>query len=144
MADEKKPAPVGPLVAGLRDQAPQIMAELMRSFIEARDLNSRARVRMQMKAMLDLFSTDTDYPPVPALNEEQRMAREGIGAMLPRRGPAYGAYAPVQGLPLPQGVREVVVPGGGAEALRGEIAEALEEPGVIPAPGAAVADPAEQ
>ena len=142
MQDPKPAAAPGPLVEALREQAPDIMAELMRSFIRAKDLNSRARVRMQMKAMLDLFSTDTEWPPVPALNDAQRMAQGDFGEVmgLPARRAQYQPYpgmVPVRPPgPVPRAAQ--------AEALRDAVGEAVvdAEPGVgvLPAPGAAVAE----
>lgn len=117
------------LVAELQASAPGIMAELMRGFIAARDLNSRARVRMQMKALLDLFSVDTEYPPVPPLNEEQMVQRALQGGLQP------GQFVPRVGQPLP-----AIGQPGLAEA----VAEAVEPRGpvpdrVLPAPGAPLA-----
>ncbi|MCI0547387.1 MAG: hypothetical protein L0027_08885 [Candidatus Rokubacteria bacterium] len=148
MADEKAtaapkdgvPAPAGPEMEALRGRAPAIMAELMDRFIAARELNGRARVRMQMKAMLDLFSVDTEYPPVPALNEEQALAqRMGDALGIPRRGARYVAGQPPQigvGHPVPP-----MAPG--ADELRRAVEGAVQDGGeaeVAPAPGAPVAD----
>ena len=121
------------LVAELQASAPGIMAELMRGFIAARDLNSRARVRMQMKALLDLFSVDTEYPPVPPLNEEQTLMRDLQRGQFPGLPP--GQFVPRVGQPLP-----AIGQPGLAEA----VAEAVEPRGpvpdrVLPAPGAAMA-----
>lgn len=78
---------LGPLARAAIDQAPDIMRELTEQFIARKDLNSRVRLRLRMKAVLDLISVDTEYPAVPALNPRQEPAGDGQG----QGGP--GAFA---------------------------------------------------
>ncbi len=44
--------------------APTTMAELTTEFVSAKDLNTRAKIRQRMKAVLDFISVDTSYPDV--------------------------------------------------------------------------------
>ena len=44
--------------------APALMAELTEEFMTIKDFNNRAKIRLQMKAILDLLSVNTDYPPI--------------------------------------------------------------------------------
>jgi hypothetical protein len=64
----KKEAPIikveTPIINGLLEKAPEMMAELTRSFQYNKDLNQRAKIRLQMKAVLDMLSVDTTYPSV--------------------------------------------------------------------------------
>lgn len=53
-------------VASFLDGAPEMMAKLTREFVEATDLNSRAKIRARMKAILDFVSVDTSYPAMDA------------------------------------------------------------------------------
>lgn len=46
---------------------PALMAELMKEFIEKKDLTTRSQIRLRMKALLDLVHVDTTYPPNPAM-----------------------------------------------------------------------------
>lgn len=85
MEPEKKPAPagavaelLGPEMTAMAGKAPLIMGELMQQFIERKSLVSRATIRLRMKALLDLFSADTGYPPIPALRP-QAPGQIGIG-----------------------------------------------------------------
>lgn len=56
MADpQDKPVPT------FEDQAPVMMAQLMREFIAGKSLEARTKLRLRMKALLDFFSADTDY-----------------------------------------------------------------------------------
>ena len=101
--------------------APAVMADLMKQFIANTDLNTRARIRLRMKALLDLVSVDTSYPPVPALNQHQRQEDElnvggrrrrrrepqyyvnpQVGVPIPRRNPGVGDYVEAQDVaPIP-------------------------------------------
>lgn len=132
------PAPTaGPMMTDLSKKVPDIMGELMKDFVERRDLNSRAQIRLRMKALLDLFSADTGYPPIPSISSP-RMARGAFAA----GGNDYMQMAP-------QGVGVGVPPlrmGGEAELIQREVEEALGEEraaaepvAMIPAPGAPVA-----
>lgn len=73
------------------EKAPELMAELMRQFIDKKDLNSRTALRLRMKALLDLVAVDTQYPPVAALSTgigrrpERRLFEEQVMA----QGPLY-------------------------------------------------------
>lgn len=84
-------------VVGWIESTPDVMADLMKQFIANTDLNTRARIRLRMKALLDLVSVDTSYPPVPALNPRQREEDEGDvgGRRRRRRAPQYFVNPPV-------------------------------------------------
>jgi hypothetical protein len=139
MEPEKKTEPsrlqpdvLGPEMQALAGKAPLVMGELMQQFIERKSLVSRATVRLRMKALLDLFSADTGYPPIPALS--------GQPAQVPPRylAQGYAAYAP----PQPIGRRVA----GEADQMQQEVERALQEEDaagapadVAPAPGAEVA-----
>lgn len=126
---EQKP---GPMMEALAQDAPKIMAELMTHFIERRDLNSRAQIRLRMKALLDLFSADTGYPAIPSISTA-RMDRDGFGPV--QQAPAYVRPAP----PL-HAAGEVDLLQREVERAVGEERAAAPE-GVFPAPGAPLAEP---
>lgn len=42
--------------------APQMMAELTQQFIDRKAIGDRSKFRLQMKAVLDMISVDTEYP----------------------------------------------------------------------------------
>lgn len=44
------------------DRTPEMMAALMKIFIQKKDVDSRVQIKMQMKALLDLASVDTTFP----------------------------------------------------------------------------------
>lgn len=67
----------GPVISGLLEKMPESMAELMKGFVENRDFNHRAKIRLQMKALLDIVSVDTTYPPIDkSLTDYQREDEE--------------------------------------------------------------------
>lgn len=51
-------------VGSVLTDAPAIMAQLTGEFVEAKDLNTRAKIRQRMKAVLDFVAADTAYPDV--------------------------------------------------------------------------------
>lgn len=59
-------AEIGEKIKAMIEGAPDTMAELMRAFIDSKDLNTRVKIRLRMKALLDLVAVDTVYPKVPA------------------------------------------------------------------------------
>jgi hypothetical protein len=134
------PAPTaGPMMTDLSKRVPDIMGELMKDFVERRDLNSRAQIRLRMKALLDLFSADTGYPPIPALSPSSRMGRGAFAA----GGNDYMGAPAYQVAPAPP-----LRAGGEADMLQREVAAAVDEQraaaepvDLIPAPGAPVAEP---
>ena len=130
----RKPA-VGPEWAAFAEHAPALMAELMKEFIDKKSLNDRAMIRLKTKALQDLFSADTGYPPIPAISAAQQRARRGgfAGGDFGQAG--VGAYMPpVAGHRADE-----------AEQLQRAVAEAADmppaevPPGVVPVPGAEVA-----
>lgn len=145
-AEEKPPVSTTPEMDLMASAAPALMAELMREFIQKKDLNARAQMRLRMKALLDLFSVDTSYPPVPALNPDQQGARAepavGFGQV------AGGAFAPgrpeyvVGRPPAPRFPVPPRPPGADQirEAVEQEIAREIGD-GVQAVPGAEAAPP---
>lgn len=90
-------------VLGWIEDAPDVMADLMKQFIANTELNARARIRLRMKALLDLVSVDTSYPPVPALNQQQRQEDEGdVGGRRRRRRMPQYAVNPQVAVPNPR------------------------------------------
>ncbi len=90
-------------VVGWIEDAPDVMADLMKQFIANTELNARARIRLRMKALLDLVSVDTSYPPVPALNPHQRQEDEGdVARPRRRRRVPQLAFNPPGGVPNPR------------------------------------------
>lgn len=109
--------PVGTKSKALVDAAPDTMAELTKLFIDSKDLNTRVKIRLRMKALLDFLAVDTIYPKVPARDMEH-----GGGFGRPR--PMMGDYAPA--LPMPGDLRaemdqrvEAAVGGGGVAPVPG-------------------------
>lgn len=49
------------------ERLPALMGELMKTFIEKKDLTTRSQIRLRMKALLDFAHVDTTYPPNPAM-----------------------------------------------------------------------------
>jgi hypothetical protein len=68
MAEQKTEGPVikveTPTITNLLEKAPEMMSELTHSFQKNKDFNQRAKIRLQMKAVLDMLSVDTTYPSV--------------------------------------------------------------------------------
>lgn len=57
--------------------SPAMMAELTQQFVSKKGLSDRAKIRLQMKAVLDMISVDTEYP-----SAEKKEAKEDYS---PRR-----------------------------------------------------------
>lgn len=76
------------------DAAPEVMAALVRQFIEKKDVDCRVQVKMRMKALLDFLSVDTTFPPNPLPDSKVSPAREA--AMAP-----YGIVGGDQGVVQP-------------------------------------------
>lgn len=81
----------------LQKDAPALMAELTQEFVDARDLNSRAKVRARMKAVLDFVSVDTSYP---AIGTEAPAGGNMIGF---GANPGYDAPATIGAYNAPRG-----------------------------------------
>lgn len=147
MSNDKPTPPVpdepGPEMQALAEKAPKVMGELMEQFISRKTLTQRATIRLRMKALLDLFSADTGYPPIPSISAG---APRPMGAYQPGAyvGGAFGAQgAPVHPMP-PMGVRaqgEIEAVQRAVEEAIGEERGAQEEADVVPAPGAPAAQP---
>jgi hypothetical protein len=114
--------PIGGKIKTMLDAAPDTMAELMRQFIESKDLNTRVKIRLRMKALLDLVAVDTVYPKLPARDMDQG---RGIG-----RGRPYEPMVPALQGPMDvqaemdhrvgEGVGGGVLPVPGAEAIQND------------------------
>lgn len=87
---------------------PGAMADLMREFIERKDLNSRTDVRLRMLGLLDFASADTTYPANPLTQKDdpggdaRRLAMDQGPAVAPYlNGQQIGgvAYRPVAAVP---------------------------------------------
>jgi hypothetical protein len=46
------------------------MSGLMERYIAQKNLNDRAKIRLMMKALLDLIAVDTEYPPIAKKRNE--------------------------------------------------------------------------
>lgn len=62
---KRDPAADNSALARTLAMLPELMSELTREFMTKTDLNSRAAIRVRMKALLDLASADTKYPEAP-------------------------------------------------------------------------------
>ncbi len=71
-------------VDNMKNNMPDVMAELTKQFIEKPDANGRAKIRKKMKAILDFLSADTSYPELP---KEERSA---FGIEMLRPQPQFG------------------------------------------------------
>ncbi len=52
-------------VETMKNSAPDVMRCLTEQFAAKSEVNERARIRRQMKALLDFLSADTTYPALP-------------------------------------------------------------------------------
>jgi hypothetical protein len=129
----------------MAELAPQLMAELMQAYIKQRSLNDRVKLRRRMKALLDLFRVDTEYPEIPALNPDQDTLRPQRGRPRVPQGGYVGVAAPAfQGVPA---VAEAGPRPQGNEELRRAIERQVQQElgreggpvGMLPAPGAPAA-----
>jgi hypothetical protein len=57
----------GAELGAMLGRLPALMDELMKEFIEKKDLTARSQIRLRMKALLDFAHVDTTYPPNPAM-----------------------------------------------------------------------------
>lgn len=62
------------------DAAPDVMAALVRQYIEKKDVDARVQVKMRMKAVLDFLSVDTTFPPNPLPDSKVSPARDAAMA----------------------------------------------------------------
>lgn len=76
------------------DSMPEVMAALMKQYIEKKDVTSRTDVRLRMKALLDFAGVDTEYPPNPLLKKEASQ-----GPQLARDAVIADAQGLIQGMP---------------------------------------------
>lgn len=76
-------------------QLPTLMAELMKDFIEKKELTARVQIRRRMKALLDLVWVDTVHPPNPSLEKKAGpgAAREAVLNMAPMDNATAQPYA---------------------------------------------------
>lgn len=72
-----------PVFSDLTSKSPQMMSELMAAFVKHPAFTDRAKIRMQMKALLDIVSHDTTYPPVPKIEKKGSQWDEGDQPALP-------------------------------------------------------------
>jgi hypothetical protein len=84
-----------PAVQLLLTHSAEIMKELTDQFIEAKDLNSRAKIRAKMKAILDFASVDTSYPAVGT--GEKLTQNDPLGWEGNQGQPAIGGVRPIPG-----------------------------------------------
>jgi hypothetical protein len=85
-----------PAIQALIDNSPQILCELGGLFVKAKDLNSRAKIRAMMKAILDFNSVDTSYPSVGNGDTKKRYADPLYGDA-EESTPAIGGVRPIAG-----------------------------------------------
>ena len=57
-------------------EAPKMMGELTKQFIDQRNVNQRAKIRLQMKAVLDMISVDTEVAPPPGKDDGKKAESE--------------------------------------------------------------------
>jgi hypothetical protein len=94
---DNRPADVmGDKMKALVEGAPDTMAELMRAFIQTKDLNARVKIRLRMKALLDIVAVDTVYPKVPARDMDHGGGFMGGGRPRLAVGHGYAEPAPMQ------------------------------------------------
>ena len=90
----KKP----PAIQALIDSSPQIMCELSELFVNtAKDLNSRAKIRAMMKAILDFNSVDTSYPAVGGGGDTKKSRYDPLYGDAEDSAPAVGGVRPIPG-----------------------------------------------
>ena len=94
MSDTNGEQKAGEKVSQCLNNAPGMMAELMTEFIGDRNLNARVKVRLRMKALLDLVAVDTVYPKAPGMDLGGRRDRAG----------QFHAAAPQPAVPMDLGV----------------------------------------
>lgn len=116
MADEKAPVMIGEKIQACIASAPAMMAELMKEFIEKKDLNDRVKIRLRMKALLDLVAVDTKYPRNPAIDGAPGRPRNGgfMAAPLPVMGDNLGGEMARR---LDDGLGGAIQPVPGAERI---------------------------
>ena len=93
--DKPESQSTGPKIKEMIASAPDIISELMCEFIEKKDLNARVKIRMRMKALLDIIAVDTIYPKTAATTPgggfaRRRRAGFGMGGPMPIGEPILG------------------------------------------------------
>lgn len=83
------------------DRTPEMMAALMKLFIQKKDVDSRVQIKMQMKALLDLASVDTTFPENNLPDSKVTSARDAAIHGAPVLGGHQFAGGPVPGIPAP-------------------------------------------
>lgn len=94
MDDGKGADEIGKHTKAYRETAPEMMAELMREWLQKRSLNERAKIRLKMKAILDFHSVDTEYPKQPAMPAP---GRGPVGRAVPAFAEPMDPVAPAMG-----------------------------------------------
>lgn len=122
-----------PKFDALIEASPEMMSELMKEFVDGKDYNARAKIRMKMKILLDLASVDTKYPDIPAL-QHGRGAVPGLPG-LPGQG-LYDGYANALPMALQERAGRAVLnrPDDGIEPIPGANPE-RENEDILEAPG---------
>ncbi len=80
------------------ERLPALMGELMKEFIEKKDLTARSQIRLRMKALLDFAHVDTTYPPIPGMKSsagpnparDVMMNDQGQAPVAPAIGGVFG------------------------------------------------------
>jgi hypothetical protein len=100
MEAEKGPRLPGAIEKAL-ESAPDVMAALMKEFVEKKDVDARALIRVRMKALLDFVSVDTVFPPNPAVDKTIPVGPARDAALrdpyaVQYQGGVFGGGAPAQ------------------------------------------------
>src|SRR5574342_341711 len=112
----------------ITELAPAYFSELMKQFIEKKELTDRQKIRRRVRALLDLFSADTKWPT----DKGPRQERPGRNPFGLHQGPAF-MCARERG---PEDDRaEPQPPMGAGPAPGAEIAEGLADVGPVMGPG---------
>lgn len=83
------------------------MADLMKRFVEKKNLNDRVQIRLQMKALLDFASADTEFPPNPITQKDPRAQMGDNSGM--QIGTA-GSFSPIINTQAPGGYMALASP----------------------------------
>lgn len=105
------------------ESAPEVMAELMREFIENREQVARCRVRLRIKALLDFLSVDTIFQPNPLVNKGKVNGPAQMNMQSPVVSDADGVFS-----------------GAGFGGVPVAMASAVPIPAAAPIPGVQVLD----
>lgn len=75
-----KDAVVTPAMREIHKHLPEHFADLMKLYIENKNFDDRAKIRVNMKIALDIASVDTVYPAEIPKKQEQMLIGGGIAA----------------------------------------------------------------